>query len=99
MLSENPRAWAAAFIALVFGCVVVTSVLSLWATRRQRQIREEEAGRQTADAPRPGGVKDEEGATFEYRSKIILLGWPLVHIRFARHGGLEGPPATGWIAA
>ena len=34
---------------------------------------------------------------FEYRSRLTLLGLPLVHIRF--RGGLERGPVKAWIAA
>jgi len=84
MLASNPRAWVAALIALVFGYVLLISVLTHWANRRQRQIRREEAANGSITEPPAGTGKAARHGAFEYRSKISLLGWPLVHVRVGK---------------
>ncbi len=37
-------------------------------------------------------------AAYEYRSRVALLGWPLVHIRFGGTPAVRRTPVKGWIA-
>jgi RNA polymerase sigma factor (sigma-70 family) len=51
-----------------------------------------------------GGVgsvasRTESGVVYEYRSRWILFGWPLVHLRLSRGLASRRVPAKAWIAA
>ncbi len=76
--------------------IVVVLALTLWMRRSLRKIRQQEIA---------GGLSPQTGQTvdfhpvpvFEYRSRLSLLGLPLIHIRI--RGGLERGPVKAWIAA
>ncbi|MDX2428198.1 MAG: sigma-70 family RNA polymerase sigma factor [Xanthomonadales bacterium] len=81
---------------LVIGFVVGYIVLTVRLLKRARALRTAERVRRPDlfESPddQPGSRKG------EYRSRITLLGVPLIHARFAMAEEGE-PPAIGWIAA
>ena len=84
LTKSHPMRFAGLMIGLGAGYLVVVMVLSVWMRRQQRRL--------TVEAPRP-----QLTPLFEYRSKLSLLGLPLVHIRL--RGGIERGPVKAWIAA
>lgn len=96
LAKSDPMLFAGLFIGLGVTYVIVVLVLTLWTRRCQRKIRQQEiAG---GPSPLTGEAVDFRPVPiFEYRSKLSLLGWPLVHIRI--RGGLERGPVKAWIAA
>jgi hypothetical protein len=63
--------------------IVVVTVLAVWARRQHRRLPVEASHPQVTPL-------------FEYRSKLCLLGLPLVHIRL--RGGIERGLVKAWIA-
>ncbi len=80
---SHPARFAGWLIGLGAGYVVVAMVLSVWVRRQHRRL--------AVEAPRP-----QLTSLFEYRSNLLLLGLPLVHIRL--RGGIERGPVKAWIA-
>jgi hypothetical protein len=80
------------FVGLLMGLgvvyIIVVAALTLWMRRRQQKIRQQEI---VDGRPAPVFVP-----VFEYRSKLSLLGLPLVHFRI--RGGLDRGPVKAWIA-
>ena len=95
LAKSNPMLYAGLFIGLGVTYVIVVLVLTLWMRRCRRKILQAETA---------GGLSPGTGQTvgprlvplFEYRSKLRLLGLPLIHIRI--RGGLERGPVKAWIA-
>lgn len=96
LATSNPMLYAGLFIGLGVAYVIVVLVLTLWMRRCRRKILQPETA---------GGLSLGTGRTvgprlvplLEYRSKLSLLGLPLIHIRI--RGGLERGPVKAWIAA
>ncbi|MBI5396269.1 MAG: RNA polymerase sigma factor [Verrucomicrobia bacterium] len=87
LVKTHPEFFAVLVISLGAACTVFAVVTMLWASRQERRFHlDETASRVEPVTP-----------AFEYRSKLGLLGWPLVHIRL--RGGLERGPVKAWIAA
>jgi len=63
--------------------------MGAWANRMFRELREEQAAQGESRLTQPG---------WEYRSRLELLGLPLVHIRFNR-SAVQRAPVKAWIAA
>ena len=66
----------------------------IWSIRHMRRMNREGAGGASF-----GGSFTNSWAVvrnFEYRSSVMLLGWPLIHIRFAEDG--RWIPVKAWIA-
>jgi hypothetical protein len=61
--------------------------------QRRRFHRGESSGKVLLTTPAEGS---RPVPVFEYRSRLSLLGWPLVHIRL--RAGLERGPVKAWIA-
>jgi len=85
----HPKLFVGLLIGLGLVYIIVIAALTLWMRWRRREIREQEIAE---DRPAPLLVP-----AFEYRSRLSLLGLPLVHIRI--RGGLERGPVKAWIAA
>ncbi len=89
LLDTHPRLCVGLLIGLGMAYLLVVIALSVWMMRRRRIFHQQEV----ADGrPAPLLVP-----LFEYRSKLGLLGLPLVHIRL--RGGIERGPVKAWIAA
>jgi len=88
MLAQSHRTlFVVAVIGLGAAYTVLGVVTIIWTVRRQRRLQQAESAAHAAP----------HTPAFEYRSKLSLLGWPLVHIRL--RGGLERGPVKAWIAA
>jgi RNA polymerase sigma factor (sigma-70 family) len=88
-VGAHPRLFAGALIGLVVAYVAAAVRMGTWANRLFRELREER------DAT---GERRPPQSAWEYRSKLQLLGLPLVHVRFNRSAGQRGP-VKAWIAA
>lgn len=89
LLDTHPRLYVGLLVGLGVAYLLVVIALNVWLMRRRRIFRQQEI----ADGrPVPLLVP-----LFEYRSKLCMLGLPLVHIRL--RGGLERGPVKAWIAA
>jgi len=86
---NHPKRFAALLIGWGASYGLFTIIMTVWVTWRQRNFRQQEIA---GGRPLPAC-----GPLFEYRSRLNLLGWPLVHIRF--RGGLEHGAVKAWIAA
>lgn len=96
LTKSNPVLFASLFIALLVIYVIVVLGLTLWMQRCRRKILQTETA--AGHSPLTRETTDSRLVPiFEYRSKLSLLGWPLVHIRL--RGGLERGPVKAWIAA
>ena len=84
--------WSVIGVTFVF-VISLWSVI-FWSIRHRHRMNTE----------RPGGASSGGSFTnslavvrnFEYRSSVMLLGWPLIHIRFAEDG--RWIPVKAWIA-
>ncbi len=87
LLSNRPLLFASLFIGLGAGYLITIAALIFWMRGRLRNIRQHE---QHAQLP-------EVAPLFEYKSRLNLFGWPLIHIRL--RGGPQRGPVKAWIAA
>jgi RNA polymerase sigma factor (sigma-70 family) len=84
--------WSVIGVTFVFVISILTVVV--WSIRHMRRMNREEAG-----GAAYGGFFMKSWAVvrhFEYRSPVTLLGWPLIHVRFAQDG--RWVPVKAWIA-
>lgn len=89
LLQSRPALYIGLLGGLGVTYIIVVLVGTFWMRRSFRRIRQQEIA---AHQPAPAVVP-----LFEYRSKLELLGLPLIHIRF--RAGLERGPVKAWIAA
>ncbi|MGA2176794.1 MAG: sigma-70 family RNA polymerase sigma factor [Verrucomicrobiota bacterium] len=88
LVTSRPMLFAGLLAGLGVAYLILVAALTVWMRWRLRKIgRQETAESRPAPAPVP---------LFEYRSKLSVLGWPLVHIRL--RGGLERGLVKAWIA-
>jgi RNA polymerase sigma factor (sigma-70 family) len=81
-------AWFAAGLITLVGAYVFAAIrLGAWSNRLFRQLREEQSS-----------LKENRKPFWEYRSRLHLLGLPLIHIRFNR-SAVQRSPVKAWIAA
>lgn len=73
------------FIGVTFVFVMLIGLVVFWSIGHMRRMNREGTGGSNSVV-----------RNFEYPSSVILLGWPLVHIRFAEDGGRI--PVKAWIA-
>lgn len=93
---HHPRLFAGLLIGLGVAWTIVFGILNLWMRERRRKLREQEiAGSLSSPAGQAADFRPVP--LVEYRSKLSLLGLPLIHIRL--RGGLERGPVKAWIAA
>ena len=94
--SDNAAALAALSQLLVGAFVVFILVVTARSMKRTRELRASERLR------RPdlfeSAVDQPNAKAREFKSRLTLLGVPLVHVKFAMPEGKE-KPAVGWIAA
>jgi RNA polymerase sigma factor (sigma-70 family) len=88
LVSTHPRLFAGALITLVVAYVVAAVRMGAWANRMFREMREDQ------DAL----LESRPQVRWEYRSKLELLGLPLIHFRFHRTAA-QRTPVKAWIAA
>jgi RNA polymerase sigma factor (sigma-70 family) len=90
----------ALYAGLLFGLgviyIFVVAALAIWARRCQQTIRQKEFAERSRTSAGQATICRTE-PLFEYRSKLSLLGLPLIHIRL--RGGIERGPVKAWIAA
>jgi len=94
LAKSNPMLFAGLLFGLGAAYLVVVAMFVIWIRRQHRRFRREETSGSsplTAQAVGPLPVP-----VFEYKSRLSLLGWPLVHIRL--RGGLDRGPVKAWIA-
>ncbi|MGD0813159.1 MAG: sigma-70 family RNA polymerase sigma factor [Verrucomicrobiota bacterium] len=89
LIKNRPGLYIELLLGIGVAYLFVVMALTVWMRRSLRKIRRQE-------------MEDHHPAftlvpLFEYRSKLALLGLPLIHIRF--RGGLERGPVKAWIAA
>ncbi|MEW6305780.1 MAG: sigma-70 family RNA polymerase sigma factor, partial [Verrucomicrobiota bacterium] len=98
-MRAHPGVFATLIIGSVVGYGVALFDLIIWSNRRQREIQMED-GTHWTQQPAPQNALRAGSWSYEYRSRIELLGLPLVHVLFgpAPAGYLTLPVAKGWIA-
>ena len=87
---QHPRLMTGLVIGLAVAYLMATIWLTIWSFRmRRRLLAETQAGRMSPTSIKP---------VREYRSRMTLLGLPLVHVRLG--GGLPAQrrPVMAWIA-
>jgi RNA polymerase sigma factor (sigma-70 family) len=89
LVSAYPLLFAGALIGLVAAYIAAAVRMGAWANRMFRELREEQAALGESRLTQPG---------WEYRSRLELLGLPLVHVRFSRSAAPR-KPVKAWIAA
>jgi RNA polymerase sigma factor (sigma-70 family) len=89
LIKTRPGLYIELLLGIGLAYLLVIVVSTVWMRRRLREI-----GWQEAAQCRPAPLRP---PLFEYRSKLQILGLPLVHIRF--RGGLERGTVKAWIAA
>ncbi|HVX85618.1 MAG TPA: sigma-70 family RNA polymerase sigma factor [Phycisphaerae bacterium] len=87
LLAVHPACFTTIVIAMVIGYCSATILLALWAGRRRRLLRDRRAADGLPSAPVAG---------FEYRSRLALLGLPLIQLRFS--SSTNQAPVRAWIA-
>jgi RNA polymerase sigma factor (sigma-70 family) len=88
-VGPHPILFAGALIGLVAAYVAAAVRMGAWANRMYRELCKEDA---LLGENRP------QKTAREYRSKLQLLGLPLVHVRFNR-SATHQTPVKAWIAA
>ncbi len=83
LMHSHPAVYAGLWVGTSVAYVIFVVILAFWMRPRRRMLASVQA------VPRE--------PVFEYRSKLSLLGLPLVHIRM--RGGLERGPVKAWFAA
>jgi RNA polymerase sigma factor (sigma-70 family) len=97
LLRSHPAVYALLFVGVLMSYALGLVGIILWANRRQRRIQHEEAMKD----PKPQTQTTAAIAQpqlLEYRSRVALLGLPLVHARFGCAPGGKPGWVKGWIA-
>jgi hypothetical protein len=91
-VTTHPAWFAAMLITLVAGFVFAAARFAMWSDRMFTEHRLQRAAHE-------GNLP--EHPVWEYRSRIELLGLPLVHIRITRSAGSDArqAPVKAWFAA
>jgi RNA polymerase sigma factor (sigma-70 family) len=87
-VNRHPAIFASALIVLVAGYVFAAARMGAWANRKFRELRKEQAA----------ATGDRLSQPWEYRSRVELLGLPIIHIRF-NSCATQRAPVKAWIAA
>lgn len=88
-LKSHPMVLAGLLVAFGVLYVSIGAALTFWLRSSLRKT-----GRDKTLASQPMPLRQ---PMFEYRSRLSLFGWPLIHIRL--RGGIERGPVKAWIAA
>ncbi len=94
LAKSHPGLFAGWMIGMLVAYVAVLLLSLRWVRRQQRALHAGEPAQPLA-ATEAGKRAVPE---FEYRSKLSLLGWPLVHIRVGCKMGPGDKPVKAWIA-
>jgi RNA polymerase sigma factor (sigma-70 family) len=89
LVRAHPLLFALVLISLVAGYVCAAMRMACWANGAFRKIHQERDARGAPDPAKP---------LCEYRSRLELLGLPLVHLRF-NSSSVQRTPVKAWIAA
>ncbi len=93
-LAQTHPAW---FVALQLGLVGACLLFALggvvWGWRKNKQMPMREAALEATLPVGKWGVP-----LLEYRSRLTLLGLPILHLRFGRKRGESVRPVTAWFA-
>src|SRR5205823_5589236 len=93
---SHPTLYAGLFIGLGVTYLVAAAALTLRMRSCQKKLRQQDSVDNCSAAA--GQAADSRVTPlYEYRSKLTLLGLPLVHIRM--RAGMERGPVKAWIAA
>ena len=87
MVNAHPLLFVTTLIGLVLAYVGAAVRMGAWANRMFKNLRDERAASGEASPRQP----------WEYRSRLQLLGLPLVHVRFNR-SATDRTPVKAWIA-
>ena len=93
LVQMHPEWFVALLLGLVGACLLCALGGVVWGWRKNRQMPMREAA---MEAPLPVG--NWGIPMLEYRSKLTLLGLPLVHLRFGRKRGESVRPVKAWFA-
>ena len=88
-VSAHPAWFACTLIGLVAAYVYAAIRMGAWANKMFRKLRQHQDVRTLTALAKP---------YWEYRTRLELLGLPLVHIRFNR-SDVQRTPVKAWIAA
>ena len=93
-LAQVHREWfVALLLGLVGGCLLFALGGVVWGWRKNMQMPMREAALEATLPVGRWGIP-----LLEYRSKITLLGLPLIHLRFGRKRGESVRPVKAWFA-
>jgi RNA polymerase sigma factor (sigma-70 family) len=88
--TSHPKLFSWVVIAITISWIPAAALLLVWASQAFR-------GRDdTLSIPAHAGSCS--SPAFEYRSRLALLGWPLVHVRFGGTSADRARPVKAWIA-
>jgi RNA polymerase sigma factor (sigma-70 family) len=88
-LKSYPALYAGLLVAFGLIYLGVGAAFTVWVRLNLRKIAQDKTVKN-----RPAPLR---APMFEYRSRLILFGWPLIHIRL--RGGIERGPVKAWVAA
>jgi len=89
----HPEWFVALLLGLVGACLLCALGGVVWGWRKNKQMPMREAAMEATLPVGKWGIP-----LLEYRSKITLLGLPLVHLRFGRKRGESVRPVKAWFA-
>ena len=90
---SNPRLFVALVIGLVTAYTLAAVEINIWLLREQRRLARDNAA-PAGQQPIPAATKP----AWEYRSKVSLLGLPLLHLRIGGNLRLRQKPVRAWLA-
>ena len=94
-LAQMHPDWFVAFLlGLVGACLLFALGGVVWGWRKNKQMPERESNAAAKTLP----VGKWGVPMLEYRSKLTLLGLPLIHLRFGRKRGESVHPVKAWFA-
>lgn len=92
---QHPAAYVTLLTGMIGGCILLCAGGGAWALRQNRKVVSAESAVEDAGILPVGnwGVPH-----LEYRSRLTLLGLPLVHMRLGRKHGEPIRPVKAWFA-
>lgn len=96
LAQRHPGVFVSLLGGLILSCQIFCVGGLVWGFRQNRNVAVNEAGEAEGESLQIGkwGVPE-----LEYRSRLTLLGLPLVHMRFGRKRGEAIRPVKAWFAA
>ncbi len=101
LLAGRPSLFAGLLATVILIYTASITILNFWTNRRQKEIRAQECpmpGATDQQAAASAAALGKRGTPFEYKTKLSLLGLPLVHVRFGQSPASPQQTAKGWIA-